>query len=728
MRFQAEGLCKMAKPKRKKGGSIVEQLPVPSETFTAGEIINRELGWLEFNRRVLAEAQDERTPLLERLRFLSIVSSNLDEFFMKRVGGLKRQLAAGVLYRSPDGLTPTDQLTVIRERVEPIILEQAKSFRERIKPLLRENQILLLDWEELTDAEKEFSNRYFDNNIHPVLTPLAVDPGHPFPFLSNLSTSWGVALRYPDGDEKLFARVKIPTMLSQWIALETKEQLRFVRLHDIICHNLQKLFPNMVILSQMLFRVTRNADIERDEEDAEDLLEMIEDELRRRRFAKVVRLQHGPNPDPWMLQFLMNELELKEQDVYLLPEEIDYTSLRMLADLNIPQLKYDSWAPTVPPLLQDDEANIFSIIRNGDLLVHHPYESFSSSVERFVRTAVEDKKVLAIKMTLYRTGDDSPFIPLLIRASEAGKQVICLVELKAYFDEERNILWAQALERAGVHVVYGIVGLKTHAKTILVVRQESDGIVSYAHIGTGNYHAQTSKAYTDLGLFTCRKDITSDIVDLFHFLTGRSLKRDYNKILVAPINMKERFLALIDREIELSKAGKPSGIRIKINSFEDQQLTRAIYRASQAGVPIELLVRGFCVLVPGVAGLSDNVKVVSVVGRFLEHSRIFYFRGGAEDPLDGEFYIGSADWMYRNLHSRVEVITPVEERTLKEKCWEVFQLMLADTRQAWEMKSDGTYFRREEGGSADGPVGSQAKLMQLTKLRSLAVSETSLKG
>ena len=711
----------MPKPKRKKGVSIVEQLPVSPETFTAGEIINRELGWLEFNRRVLAEAQDERTPLLERLRFMSIVSSNLDEFFMKRVGGLKRQLAAGVLYRSPDGLTPTDQLAVIRERVEPLIQEQAKCFSERLKPLLAENGILLLDWNDLKDSEKEIANRYFDSNIHPVLTPLAVDPGHPFPFLSNLSTSWGVTLRYPDGDEKLFARVKVPNMLSQWIPLEFKDQFRYVRLHDVICHNLQKLFPNMVILSQMLFRVTRNADIERDEEDAEDLLEMIEDELRRRRFAKVVRLQHGRNPDPWMLQFLMNELELKEQDVYLVPEELDYTSLKTLADLNIPNLKYDSFLPTVPPLLQDEETNIFSIIRNGDLLVHHPYESFSGSVERFVRSAVEDKRVLAIKMTLYRTGDDSPFIPLLIRASEAGKQVICLVELKAYFDEERNIIWAQALERAGVHVVYGVVGLKTHAKTILVVRQETDGILSYAHIGTGNYHAQTSRAYTDLGLFTCRKDITTDLVDLFHFLTGRSLKKDYQKLLVAPINMKEKFISLIQKEIENHQQGKPSGIRVKVNSFEDQQLTRELYKASCAGVKIELLVRGFCVLVPGVLGLSENIKVISVVGRFLEHSRMFYFRSGEEDPADGEFYIGSADWMYRNLHSRVEVITPIVERSLKEKCHEIFQVMLNDERQVWEMQSDGRYLRREVT-SPEGGFGAQNKLIQLSKLRSVTVS------
>jgi len=707
---------------RRRRDAVQAPLEIPVESFSSGDLINRELGWLEFNRRVLAEAMDDRNPLLERLRFMAIVTSNLDEFFMKRVGGLKRQLAVGVLYRSPDGLTPDSQLNVIRERVVPLLQEQAKYFSEKLKPMLSEQGIMLLDWQQLTDAEKAFATDYFDRNIHPVLTPLAVDPGHPFPFLSNLSMSWGVALRYPDGDEKLFARVKVPSVLPQWIRIdvESKEQLRFVRLHDVIRHNLPKLFPNMVILNMMLFRITRNADIERDEEDAEDLLEMIEDELRRRRFAKIVRLEHGENPDPWMLQFLTNELELKEQDVYTLPGELDYTSLRMLSELNLPQLKYDTWTPVVPPLLQDEEVNIFNVIRNGDLLVHHPYESFSASVERFVRTAVDDKKVLAIKMTLYRTGDDSPFIPLLIRASEAGKQVVCLVELKAYFDEERNILWAQALEKAGVHVVYGIVGLKTHSKTILVVRQETEGIMSYAHIGTGNYHAQTSKHYTDLGLFTCRKEITTDLVDLFHFLTGRSLKRDYQRLLVAPINMKERFLEMIERETEHKLAGRPAHIVAKVNSFEDQAITKALYKASQAGVPIDLVVRGFCTLVPGVPGLSETINVYSVIGRYLEHSRLFYFRNGAEDPMEGQFFLGSADWMYRNLHTRVEVVAPIDDRGVREKLWEILQTTLTDTRQVWEMKADGRYERRVIG---ENSIGVQNRLMQLAKLRAQAPQE-----
>jgi polyphosphate kinase len=681
------------------------------------ELVNRELGWLEFNRRVLAEATDGRNPLLERLRFMAIVTSNLDEFFMKRVGGLKRQLAAGVVYRTADGLTPDLQLITIRERVLPLIREQGDYFSTTLRPQLAEKGILLLDWEALSDSEKQSASEYFDRNIHPVLTPLAVDPGHPFPFLSNLSMSWGVALKYPDGDEKLFARVKVPTVLPQWIRLASEQGFRFVRLNEVIRANLDKLFPNMIILSSMLFRITRNADIERDEEDAEDLLEMVEEELRRRRFARIVRLEHGPDPDPWMLQFLTNELELKDSDVYLLPGELDYTSLRMLADLNLPELKYEQWTPIVPAILQDEEVNIFNVIRNGDLLVHHPYESFGASVERFVRAAVDDKRVLAIKMTLYRTGDDSPFIPLLIRASEAGKQVVCLVELKAYFDEERNILWAQALERAGVHVVYGIVGLKTHSKTILVVRQEADGIVSYAHIGTGNYHAQTAKQYTDVGMFTCNREITSDLVDLFNYLTGRSLKLDYRRLLVAPINMKERFLEMIHREALNAAGGRPAQIIAKVNSLEDQTISAELYQASQAGVKIDLIVRGFCTLVPGVPGKSENIRVLSVIGRFLEHSRIFYFRNGAEDALDGEFYLGSADWMYRNLHHRVEVIAPVDDRSIRERLWEIFQLTLTDGRQVWEMRNDGSYHRRELPGE-ESSLGVQNRLMQIAKTRS----------
>ncbi len=579
-----------------------------------------------------------------------------------------------------------------------MLAEQARVYRERIRPELRNQGVALLDWHELSAAEHEFAAEYFRRDLFPILTPLAVDPGHPFPFISNLSESLGLVLRHPVEGERLFARVKIPANLPSWIQLgrvaPSDGTYRFVRLEDIIIHNLDALFPNMEVLGVMPFRVTRNGDVERDEEDAEDLLEMMEEELRARRFARVVRLEHGPNPDAWLLRFLMDELEITTDDVYELTEELDFTSMKPLVDLPLPHLKAEPWLPVVPAQLTDNEVDIFSVIRSADLLVHHPYESFTASVERFLTAAASDEKVLAIKMTLYRTGDDSPFINTLIRAAEAGKQVVCLVEVKARFDEQRNIQVAQMLEKSGVHVVYGIVGLKTHAKIALVVRREPDGLRSYAHIGTGNYHSGTARLYTDFGLFTAKPEFTEDVVELFHYLTGRSLKRDYQRLLVAPVNMKKRFLEMIERETELAKVGKPAGILAKMNSLEDPQVITALYRASQAGVPVDLIVRGFCCLRPGMPGLSENIRVSSIIGRYLEHSRIFWFRNGAEDPIDGAFFIGSADWMYRNLQNRVEAVTPIEERGLRERLWQVSQAMLGDRRQAWEMDADGNYRQR----------------------------------
>ncbi len=679
-----------------------------------GRLLNRELSWLEFNGRVLHEALDERTPLLERVNFLGIFTSNLDEFFMKRVGGFKSQLAAGVVSRSMDGLTAEEQLAAIRASVAPMLRRQADCFLTVIQPALRAHGVHLLTWEELTDHEKQDASRYFRANVFPVLTPLAVDSGHPFPFLSNLSISLGVVVCHPDQDEHLFARVKIPEVLPRWIRLETPApagQFRYLSLIDLIRHNLQDLFPDMKVMEVMPFRITRNAELERDEEDAEDLLELIAEELRARRFADVVRLEHGPNPDPWMLRFLMEELELTEQDVYELQGELDYTGLRPLMDLPLPKLKHEPWSPVPPAALADDEADLFAVIRKGDLLVHHPFESFSASVERFIRTAADDPRVLAIKITLYRTGDGSPFVNSLIRAAESGKQVVCLVELKARFDEQRNIQWARMLEKAGVHVVYGIVGLKTHAKTALVVRRDPDGLRCYTHIGTGNYHSGTARLYTDMGLLTARTDITEDVVELFHYLTGRSLKRSYRKLLVAPVTMHGRFVEMIEREIENRRAGRPAHIVAKMNALEDVKIIQSLYKASQAGVPIDLIVRGFCCLRPGVPGMSENIRVISILGRFLEHSRLFYFRAGADQPEQGEFYLGSADWMYRNLEMRVEVVTPVEEPALRERLWSIFQVMLADQRQAWDMQPGGGYIQRmpmEEaaGGGASAGAGS----------------------
>jgi polyphosphate kinase len=693
------------------------------------EFLNRDLSWLEFNRRVLHEALDDRTPLLERLRFLGIFTSNLDEFFMKRVGGLKRRLKAGPTTTGPDGLNAAQVVSAIRHCIMPMLRQQAECYTKTLRPALAEAGVHLLDWDELTGPEREAATRYFAANVFPVLTPLAVDPGIPFPFISNLSTSLGVILHHPDRHDNLFARIKVPEVLPAWIPLSdiaaTSGPMRFVNLLGLIRANLQDLFPDMAVVDVMSFRVTRNADLERDEEVAEDLLELMEEEVRQRRFASVVRLEHGPNAHKWMLEFLTHELGLTEEDVYELPDELDYTWFRPICDLNLPRLRYEPWAPLTPLPLADEDASIFSVIRSGDVLVHMPYESFTSSVERFVKTAAADPKVLAIKMTLYRTGDQSPFIPLLIRAAEAGKQVVCLVELKARFDEERNIHMASALEKAGVHVVYGIIGLKTHTKTTLVVRQDPDAIRCYAHIGTGNYHSGTARLYTDLGLFTCDNDLTHDVVELFHYLTGRSLKRDYRKLLVAPVNMQARFFDFIEREIEHQKAGRPAQIVAKMNALEDRRICQALYRASQAGVSIDLIVRGFCCLRPGVPGMSDNIRVISVIGRFLEHSRIFYFRNAATDDLAGEFYIGSADWMYRNLLARVEATAPIENRPLRARCWDILQLMLHDHRQAWDMQPDGSYVQRIPA-TPEQSIGTQQTLMNLARQHALSQAELQL--
>lgn len=686
------------------------------------DFFRREMSWLEFNRRVLHEAMDIRTPLLERVRFLAIFTSNLDEFYMKRMGSLKRRVLAGQRNARYDVQAALDLIKIIREQVKGLLQMQAKTYKEEILPLLVKNGVHLLSWTSLTAEEQLRANQYFRDNVFPALTPLAVDPGHPFPFLSNLSTSLAVWMTHPDRDERLFARVKVPKVFPRWIQLSTDEfkgQYRFISLNELIEQNLGQLFPSMKLLGVVPFRITRNANIERDEEEADDLLEMIEEELRQRRFAQIVRLEYLKNTDPGTLQFLIDELELTEDDVFEMPAELDFTDLLKIADLNIPTLKFEPWSPVVPQALTDEESSIFSVIRAGDILVHHPYESFTASVERFIQTAVDDPRVVAIKMSLYRTGDSSPFISALIRAAELGKQVVCLIELKARFDEERNINWAQALEAAGVHVVYGVVGLKTHAKIALVVRQENEGLRSYAHIGTGNYHTGTARLYTDVGLLTCRKEIIEDVVELFHYLTGRSLKTDYRKLLVAPVTMKDRFLQMIDREVQQKRDGKPAHIVVKINAFDNPAIGRALYRASQEGVEIDMIVRGFCCLKPRVPFLSERIRVISVIGRFLEHARIFYFRNGAEVPVQGDFYIGSADWMDRNLLGRVEAAVPIDEAGLKERLWEMLQIQLRDQRQAWDLMSDGTYVQRQPRNE-DEALGTHQTLMRLHRRRSLA--------
>ncbi len=720
------------KPRGKKKKYADEPLtPVSPEELSSAQFINRELSWLEFNRRVLHLAQDTRNPLLERIRFLSIAASNIDEFFMKRVGRLKSKIFAGFESPTIDGMTSSQQLLAIRQQVAGLMKEQSECFEKLLVPALVASGIQLLTWTQLTPEEQSYARGYFRTNVLAALTPLAVDPGHPFPFISNLSTSFGMSIRHPDRDEGLFARVKIPKNISQWLvvsplsgAIWSSDSVlndpppgpyRLLPLHELVRNNLDQVFPGMVIGDVMLFRVTRSAEIEKDNEEAEDIMELMEQEVHQRKFARVVRLETGPTPVPWMLRFLIDELEVLEQDVYEMPVEQAFTSLVPLCDLNLPLLKYRPWIPQTPSVFADEEANIFSIIRSQDVVVHHPYESFVSSVERFVRSAVDDPKVLAIKMTIYRTGEYSPFMPLLIQAARAGKQIVCVVELTASFDEERNIYWAQALEQVGAHVVYGMVGLKTHSKAILVVRQEPDALRCYAHIGTGNYHTTTATTYTDVGLFTSDNEIVEDLVDLFHYLTGRSLKSDYRKLLVAPINMRERFLSLIERERENARQGLPSRIIAKINGFDEHTFAKALYRASQDGVKIDLIVRGACTLRPGVPGLSENIRVISIVGRLLEHSRMFYFRNGSDSDLGGEFFIGSADWMYRNLFARVEVAAPIRDLSQRKKCWEILQVLLADRRLAWELSSDGSYRRLEELNGHDGQPGAHEVLMNLAR-------------
>ena len=653
--------------------------------------LNRDFEWLEFNRRVLDMSGDAGVPLLERVRFLCIFSSNLDEFFMKRVGSLRHQIEAGLTGPVVEALTPAQQFVGIRERVMLMAKAQANMLKTDLYPALRAHDIELLKWDELNMDEQNEARKWFRHNVFPILTPLAVDPGHRFPFISNMSVSLGVMLQRPGESEQLFARVKVPEIPSRLYRVPGTR--RWIPLQDIIEHNLDELFPGMEILKVLPFRVTRNAEIDNDNDDADDLLEAIQQQLRERRFARVVRMEIPTNANPRILKFLMDELEIDEADIYESDGVLDYGALNEIADVDDAQLHFSNWTPLKPLGFDHGNYDIFARIRKGDVLLHHPYESFEASVEQFIEQAAKDPKVLCIKQSLYRTSGDSPFITSLIHAAETGKQVAVLVELRARFDEARNIRWARKLEDAGVHVAYGVVGLKTHTKTALVVRQEASGIRCYGHIGTGNYNSKTARLYEDIGLLTCDPEITEDLTGLFNYMTGRSRQRDYLKLLIAPVAMKKRFLQLIENEIELTKPGKPGRIIAKMNQLEDRGIMDALYRASQAGVQIDLIVRGFCCLRPGVPGLSDNIRVRSVVGRFLEHSRIFWFQAGKENPLDGDMYIGSADWMYRNLQTRVEAATPI---LLPEHCarlWDVIQTCLNDCRQSWQMRGDGTYER-----------------------------------
>jgi polyphosphate kinase len=680
--------------------------------------LDRDLNWLEFNRRVLHEAIDERTPLLERVNFLAIFTSNLDEFVMKRVYGLRERIHAGIATtRDESAYSDESLLHVIHKRIQELLNLQASAYHTAIKPALAAKGIHLLGWKDLSEAERQQATERFEKSVFPVLTPLCVDMGHPFPFISNLSLSLGLTLTDPADGGTSFARIKIPDTLPQWIRLEAAtphDEYRFVSLVELVTHHLDRLFPRMKIGNVLPFRITRNAEVEGDLDDVQDLLQAVEEQVRQRRMECVLRLETPPKADLVTRRILMEALELSKEDTYELPGLLEYRTLRTIAQLPFPALKYAPWTPVTPRRLRGEETRIFDVLKAGDLLVHHPYESFDASVLRLVRDAVEDPEVLAIKMTLYRTGQNSPFVPLLIRAAERGKQVACLVEIKARFDEYDNIILAQQMERAGVHVAYGVEGLKTHTKTMLVVRREEGELRCYAHIGTGNYHRQTARLYVDTSLLTCRPELTADLADLFNALTGRFLQREYRQLLVAPTNMKQRFLALIHREIEHQRTGRPAHILAKMNQLEDRDICEALYVASQAGVRVDLIVRGFCTLRPRVPGLSDKITVLSVIGRFLEHSRIFHFRNGAEDPRDGAFFLGSADWMYRNLEGRIEAITPIEDRTARAELWRLLEIHLSDRRSAWEMKADGTYEQRQPTSVEASPetCGSHEWLMR----------------
>jgi polyphosphate kinase len=687
------------------------------ELSSSEEVYNRELSWLDFNWRVLHEAVDERTPLLERLKFIAITASNLDEFFSKRVGGLKRQKAAGVANLTLDGWAPDVQLSLIAATVREMVAIESDCLHDAILPALARHGIQILNYSELTPAQREKLTVFYQNEVYPILTPLAVDPGHPFPFISNLSLSLGVVLRDPASGDVQFARVKVPQTRQRWVPVDGP--MHFVPLEQVITANLDTLFRGMEVMAVYPFRVTRNADIARNEEEADDLLEMISEELRERRFAPVVRLEVDANMPNDVLALLLNQLHLDNDDVYHVRGLLRRVDLFALADINLPHLKYEPWTPLTPSRLaginsKGRPGEVFSAIRQGDLVVHHPYQSFQASTQMFVDAAARDPQVLAIKQTLYRTSDNSQIIASLIRAAEAGKQVAVLVEVKARFDEAKNIEWARKLEEAGCHVAYGLVGLKTHCKVSLAIRQEEDGLRTYYHIGTGNYNAKTAGIYTDLGFFSCNPEIGQDLLDLFNFLTGYSYQIDYRKLLVAPVNMRNRFIEHIDGEIEHALAGRPARIIAKMNGLEDPAMVRKLYEASQAGVEIDLIVRGNCRVRPGIPGVSDNIRVMSIIGRFLEHSRIFYFHNGGTP----HYYIGSADWMRRNLSSRVEAAVPIDDPRLQEYLWFILQSSLEDHRQAWEMLPDGRYRQRLpwSGSTTLEAGGVQAYFMQYSRM------------
>jgi polyphosphate kinase len=680
----------------------------------SGAWIDRDLSWLEFNRRVLHEALDERTPLLERAKFLAIFSANLDEFFMKRMARLA----------DPTGLAAPAQRELaaqIRAVVTSMLDEQAACYTQVLRPRLAEHGIRLVGWDDLDPAQRDEASAVFERDISPVLTPLSLDAAHPFPYVSNLSTSWAFQLEDPVSGEAVLVRVKLPTDLPQWLRVKAdgSSEWVFVGLDQVIRANAERLFPGMLVASASLFRVLRDADVELDENDGLSKRAMVEEELRQRRFEPVVRLEVQPDADSAMVAELVDRFSLAPDAVYEMSALLDYTTLFEIAGLDVEELRDRPWTPLAPRVLEAaPESDIFSAIRSADILLHHPYESFYASVERFIREAADDPQTLSIKMTVYRVGDDTPFVRSLIAAAESGKQVACVIELNARFDEERNLHWSRELERVGAHVMFGVTGLKTHSKVALVVRNEDGVIRSYAHIGTGNYHTRTAKLYEDVGLLTADPAITGDVVSLFHYLTGRSRTPSFSELLVAPLHMRARFVELLEAEIANHEAGRPARIVCKMNQLEDPEMCALLSRASESGVPVDLIVRGLCCLAPGVPGLTENVRIRSIIGRFLEHSRIFHFASGSEDPLEGTFLIGSADWMTRNLSERVEAAVPITKPRLRARLWEILEICLADRRNAWELQSDGSYIQLQpDPYDSAGQEGTHATLMRLATER-----------
>ena len=679
----------------------------PRELDDPALFFNRELSWVDFNERVLMLAEDPDVPLMERVKFAAIYAANLDEFFMIRVAGLHDQVDAGLTDPLADGKSPSETIDVIRERVTDLGQRLSHTVTHDLLPALAEHDVRVVGCAEVTDEQRLELKERFRRQIFPVLTPLAVGQGRPFPYISNLSLSLAVLVRDPVSQHETFARVKVPKeMLPRLVPVNGSTT--FVPLEQVIAANLAALFPGMEIVDHGFFRVTRDADFEVSDE-ADDLLRAVEAELRRRRFGEVVRVEVDAGMDPRVRAMLTEALEAEERQVYDVEGLIDLEDLTQLYDLpGLNDLRDPPWTPVTQPRLQGEEGetpDIFAAMRAGDILVHHPYDSFSTSVERFVEQAVADPDVLAIKMTVYRTSDDTPMVPGLIRATERGKQAVCLVELKARFDERANIGWARALEEAGVHVVYGHPALKTHAKCVLVVRREGDGVRHYLHIGTGNYHPKTARLYTDFGLFTCDEEIGADVADTFNFLTGYARPRRYRRVLIAPNHLRDGILEEIDKTIVAHEAGEHARIALKMNSLVDKRCIRALYRASQAGVRVDLNIRGICCLRPGIKGVSDNIRVVSIVGRFLEHSRIFAFERGDEQRV----LIGSADLMPRNLDTRVELVTPVDDPTLRDDLCDALDRCFADDVNAWELDSDGAWTRRAPEGPE--PRGVQRELM-----------------